>query len=406
MKDIENTKEQFSEGDSIFNHQKNEKIKHKIKDLESENKRLKLEIMRLTESEKKYRLLLNKGYDAIEVHGISDNGMPGKFIEVNDIICQRLGYTREELLKLSPVDLNPPDKVKEIPKIMDRLFQEKNILFEREHITKNGKKIPVEISAHLFEYNGKPTVLSIARDITERKRVEEEMKRRIMKYKLEDGNIYLVKEDSPNLSLEAFKDLLNIGYRGLIISRTPEKEFRTAVSRNFEFLWLAESSGNKTLLPSLMELEQILGKLKKTAILIERLDYLIFINGFEKTISFLYRLREIVFFNGLVSILSIDPNTLDKKELRLFEKETLEILPIHTIMISADLQEVLRFVYLENNRGVSPSYTSVEKKLKVTKPTARKKIRRLISEGYLKETIKGNSKKLSLTGRGISFFMR
>ena len=59
----------------------------------------------LQESESKYRLLFNSTNDAVFVHQPTDEGEPGKFIEVNDVACRKYGYTREEMLKIHPKTL-------------------------------------------------------------------------------------------------------------------------------------------------------------------------------------------------------------------------------------------------------------------------------------------------------------
>ncbi len=131
----------------------------------------------LRESEERYRLLFNVSNDAMFVHGITSEGLPRKFIAVNDVACQKLGYTREELLQLSATDITPPEGNAAAPAVIEELFAEKRLLFEAVHIAKDGKRIPAEISSHLFELNGQTTVLSIARDITGRKQAEEREKR-------------------------------------------------------------------------------------------------------------------------------------------------------------------------------------------------------------------------------------
>ena len=50
-------------------------------------------------------MLFNSANDAVLVHQPSAEGQPGKFIEVNDIACKMYGYTREEILELTPIDL-------------------------------------------------------------------------------------------------------------------------------------------------------------------------------------------------------------------------------------------------------------------------------------------------------------
>jgi PAS domain S-box-containing protein len=133
----------------------------------------------LRESEQRYRRLFNSGYDAVFVHqeALAGNGQ-GKFIEVNDIACQRLGYTREELLQRTPRDISAPETLAVVPEIRARLAAEKFAVSEGVHITKDGRRIPVEISTHVFDLNGKSTRLSTVRDITERKRAEEALGQR------------------------------------------------------------------------------------------------------------------------------------------------------------------------------------------------------------------------------------
>lgn len=126
----------------------------------------------LRQSEERYRQLFNSGNDAILVYGFTEAGIPSRYTTVNDVACKILGYTREELLQLSPLDTYAPKQVREMPAILEKLFAKKHHLFELEMLTKNGCRVPAEVNAHLFELNGQPTVLSIVRDITERQEVE------------------------------------------------------------------------------------------------------------------------------------------------------------------------------------------------------------------------------------------
>lgn len=127
-------------------------------------------------SEEKYRVLFNSTNDALFVHRPTPEGMPGKFIEANDVACQRYGYTREEFLNLSPLDLSTPEDLPNIPVRQKKLLAEKHVIFEKVQVTKEGRRIPVEISSHLFNLNDRHAVLSDVRDITERKRAEEHIR--------------------------------------------------------------------------------------------------------------------------------------------------------------------------------------------------------------------------------------
>lgn len=130
----------------------------------------------LKESEERYRMLFENANDALFVHSITSEGLPGKFIQVNEVACERLGYTREELLQMSPVQLDAPENRKNIPDIMEKLRRENHVVFETNHMAKDGRKIPVEASSHEFDLGGKPLILTIARDITERKKAEQELR--------------------------------------------------------------------------------------------------------------------------------------------------------------------------------------------------------------------------------------
>ncbi|MBM4137598.1 MAG: PAS domain S-box protein, partial [Nitrospira sp.] len=133
----------------------------------------------LKEREERYRLLFNNVSDAVFVHEVApDASDPSRFrfIEVNDNACQYLGYSREEFLQMSVLQIDAPETLENIPNILKKLFTEKRATWEGIHVSKDRRRIPVEISIQLFELYGKPMVLSSVRDITERKRIEEQLR--------------------------------------------------------------------------------------------------------------------------------------------------------------------------------------------------------------------------------------
>ncbi|MFX0207440.1 MAG: HTH domain-containing protein, partial [Candidatus Hodarchaeota archaeon] len=74
--------------------------------------------------------------------------------------------------------------------------------------------------------------------------------------------------------------------------------------------------------------------------------------------------------------------------------------------LSEENLEVMRFIYQQNNLGIKPSYSDIGKKLEISRPTARKRIKRLVATGYLIDSKKGNSKVLELTEKGKLLFLR
>ncbi|MCU0332250.1 MAG: PAS domain S-box protein, partial [Ignavibacteriaceae bacterium] len=144
-----------------------------IKDI-SKRKKSELE---LRESESKFKMLFNNANDAVFVTQFSNEKSYGDFIEVNEVACRRLGYTKEEFLQLSPSAIVSQKSIIEFNLKTEQLLKDGHVIYDIVHRAKDRKLIPVEVNSHLFIYNDKPTVLSIARDITERKQAEEKLKR-------------------------------------------------------------------------------------------------------------------------------------------------------------------------------------------------------------------------------------
>ena len=124
----------------------------------------------LRESEEKYRTLFDNAGDMI---GIQD--MKGHFLEVNKITCERMGYSREEFLQKTIMDIGSPKYGTLILERIKQLKESDRILFESESFKKDGSTIPVEVTAVVFKYKGKPAILSVARDVTERKQLESQL---------------------------------------------------------------------------------------------------------------------------------------------------------------------------------------------------------------------------------------
>lgn len=137
----------------------------------------------LQENEEKYKTLFNTATDAIFLYEIiEDKEKLGKIVEVNDITCKRLGYSREELLELYVMDINVKENVQYIEGVINTVIQRNNYTYENIHITKAGMEIPIEVNAHYIEMDGKKYVYSLARDITERKKAESLIRKSQAKY--------------------------------------------------------------------------------------------------------------------------------------------------------------------------------------------------------------------------------
>ncbi len=125
----------------------------------------------LIESKKELEIIFNSSGDALFIHDLQ-----GRIKKVNDEACRRLEYSIEELLNLTPSDLDS-DKYKPLVKQrISEINKKQSFTFETEHVTKSGAIIPSEIKSTLILINNKKYILSIARDISERKKAEAELK--------------------------------------------------------------------------------------------------------------------------------------------------------------------------------------------------------------------------------------
>ncbi|MCF7949112.1 MAG: PAS domain S-box protein [Spirochaetia bacterium] len=130
----------------------------------------------LKKSEEKYRLLFNYSNDAIFVHEIGADKLPGRIIEVNEQACRLLQYSREELLQMSIKDITAEEDQSLLRSRAKELVEKKHFTFVSEDIRSDGVLIPVEVSAFSYSEGGRDFVVSSIRDITERKRLEKELK--------------------------------------------------------------------------------------------------------------------------------------------------------------------------------------------------------------------------------------
>ncbi|MFB6195025.1 MAG: PAS domain S-box protein [Haloplanus sp.] len=135
----------------------------------TERKRRERELER---SRTEYRELFESFPDAVFV-GTFDEG----FVAVNDAAVDRLGYSREELLSMRPVDLDPEMDEESIAARVETFSRDRITSFETVHRTKDGEDIPVEVNATLIPYRGETAILSTARDITERVERERELRK-------------------------------------------------------------------------------------------------------------------------------------------------------------------------------------------------------------------------------------
>jgi len=106
--------------------------------------------------------------DAVFVHDSS-----GKILEANPAACRRLGYTREEMLRLTTRDIDAPEFAQGFQDRLRTQMRGGPLRCEGVHRARDGRLIPVDINTSAIVVNGVPAVLAVMRDITQRKQSEE-----------------------------------------------------------------------------------------------------------------------------------------------------------------------------------------------------------------------------------------
>jgi len=179
------------------------------------------EIKQREKAEDRYRALFEQSHDAVFILD-----MQGKHMEVNQRAADLLGYTVDELTKLTAIDISA-QKTDSEQKLGLLLKGEHVPLYEREFIKKNGEKVTVEINAELVcDEDGIPIhIQSVARDITERKQNE---------YSLQQANQRLrnqlleIEMLQARLRDEATRDSLTGLFNRRFLEETLAREFQRA----------------------------------------------------------------------------------------------------------------------------------------------------------------------------------
>jgi PAS domain S-box-containing protein len=99
----------------------------------------------------------------------------GAFLEVNDVACDRLQYSRREILQMRFKDLVPPTHRRMLQRMDEKIRSGETVQAEIEVLTRTGQTVPYEFHSRLIDYQHQLAVLSVARDVSTRKKMEEKL---------------------------------------------------------------------------------------------------------------------------------------------------------------------------------------------------------------------------------------
>jgi PAS domain S-box-containing protein len=129
----------------------------------------------LSEARQRYEDLFHMAADAIIVHEASAGG-GGRVVRANDAACELLGYSAETMETLSVLDLVAPEERQAAASDVRVTLREGVLRHEKTLLASDGRRIATEMNTRVFRDRGQLMVLAVIRDVTERKRGEEQVR--------------------------------------------------------------------------------------------------------------------------------------------------------------------------------------------------------------------------------------
>ncbi len=194
-------------------------LEKKVRECEERLHDQKKTIDALGESEKHYRMFFENVNDGVIIHTAD-----GHILDVNSSMYKRLGFSKKEFLKLNLQDLVEPKYANLIRERTKSLEDTGEAIFKSGDRRKDGTFMPVEVSARTITFNGEPAILSVVRDLHERKMAEDLVSAAMEEKRLLDIEI----REKSKWWHQAFKQVLDFFAR---IHKSPGQ------NESLEYIW-------------------------------------------------------------------------------------------------------------------------------------------------------------------------
>jgi PAS domain S-box-containing protein len=151
-----------------------------------------------------HELLFEMSSDGILVHEFTTTGTSGSFLAANAAVCRLLGYTADEMSRMTPFDIASPEDMQHVSRDAAEMRGNGSLIHEKHLLAKDGRSIPVEMNSRLFENEGRTLALSVVRDLTERTRADETLRRyRLLADHSSDVMLFVRRDDGRILDANA-----------------------------------------------------------------------------------------------------------------------------------------------------------------------------------------------------------
>jgi PAS domain S-box-containing protein len=117
----------------------------------------------LHETDQRYRMVFNASSEAVLLFEVSEEGLAGRVLEINDTACRWLGYGHEEASRLTLRELSTPDRMHGIQGRVESILQHRQLSFETIMLGKDGRQVPVAITAGVIDTEEGRAIMALAR---------------------------------------------------------------------------------------------------------------------------------------------------------------------------------------------------------------------------------------------------